>query len=160
MALILSTVVVRFARKHVVSGSLMSYLRVELGPLAGILGASALSVGYAGAITGYLATVLYFGFGALDDMGLPKLSTPVELLVAAAILAICCALQRRGVSVSVNVSIVLGFICAPIVVVIMIAALLKSGVDLTPQLHLQGFSMSAFVPTVVIAFGNFVAFEA
>ena len=159
VALILSTVVVRFARKHVVSGSLMSYLRAELGPTAGIVGGSALSVGYAGAITGYLATVLYFGFGALYDMGLPKLSTAVELLVAAAVLALCCALQRRVVSVSVNVSIVLVFLCAPVVIVIMVSALLKSGVDLSPQLHLQGFTMAAFAPTVVIAFGNFVAFE-
>jgi amino acid transporter len=156
---IIAVVVATFARKYVVSGSLMSYLRLELGPHAGILGASALTVGYAGLITVYLSFGLYFMFGALSDLGMATPSTTIEVVACAVVLAACCVMQRRGVSFSVNIAIVLGLICAPLVVLILIAAMVHTGVDLSPQLKLAGFKLSAFVPVVAVAFGTYIGFE-
>ncbi|MFT4081553.1 MAG: APC family permease [Nocardioides sp.] len=156
---VLSIIIVGFARKYLVSGSLMSYLRLELGNHAGRLGGAALTVGYAGAITSYLSTVLYFGMGALQGIGMPEIPLSVQIILAAVILAACSLLQRQGVSVSVNASIVLSFLVAPFVLLILGAVVINRGVDIVPQLQLKGFSMTTFVPTVVIGFGTFVAFE-
>ncbi|MFT4081501.1 MAG: APC family permease [Nocardioides sp.] len=151
--------VVTFARKHVVSGSLMSYLRLEFGERAGMFGHSALFVGYSGGITVYLCNALYFGFGGLEEAGMPHVSLELQLVAAAVIFIACCALQRLGVSVSVNSAIALGALCAPFILIIFVAAIATSGLHLSSQFRLQGFDLGSFVPTVTIAFAVFVGFE-
>ncbi|WP_193044680.1 APC family permease [Mycolicibacterium baixiangningiae] len=156
---VLAFIVVKFARKHVVSGSLMSYLRLEMGTRAGILGGSALFVGYVGAVTTYLSIALYFGLSSLSKFDIAYPSAGVMVSLAVMIVAGCCFLQRRGVSVSVNIAIILGLLCLPLVAIIVAAAVIQHGVQLGAQFALEGFHVAAFVPAVVIAFGAYCGFE-
>lgn len=158
-SLLLATIVTKFARRHIVSGSLMSYLRLEIGHRSAIFGGSALFAGYSSAMAAYLASTLYYTFSALSSAHVDQPSTAVLILVAAVVTAISCLLVRRGVAVSVNVTIVLGWIGLPLVVIIMVAALIKSGVHVGDEISLTGFTFSPFVAGIVLAFGLYAGFE-
>ncbi|MFI8632386.1 APC family permease [Microbacterium sp. NPDC077663] len=156
---LLGFIVVRFSKRHLTTGSIMSYLDLEIGPRAGVLGGAALFVGYIAVMILFVGLSLIFLVSFLGGFGIDMSSTPLQALLGAVLVAGCVLLARCGVTVSVNTSIVLGWICVPFAIFILIAAVVHSGIDFTAQLSLEGFSLETFIPGFILAYGAFAGFE-
>lgn len=159
LVLQLSRIITRWARKHVVSGSLMSYISIEVGPRAGFFTGAALLVGYAAVVSIYTVNVIFFGLSFLNSLGIPYPSDTVAIVGAAVLIAAMVGLVRRGVNVSVNAAIILGYLLVPVAVLAIGAALLQDGVHLGPLLTMEGASLTALVSGLVMMFGFFAGFE-
>ncbi|MFE7837310.1 APC family permease [Streptomyces sp. NPDC057474] len=159
MALLIALVVVRFARRHLATGSLMSYVGIEAGPRAGALTGAALLVGYVAALVLTASISLVFLFSFLRGIGLDVTGGALEALLGTALLAAGFFLSRRGIALSVNSAVILGWSSLPFVVVIMVAAIARHGVDPGPQFALQGFDAGTFTQATVMAFGIYAGFE-
>ncbi|WP_328814226.1 APC family permease [Rhodococcus sp. NBC_00297] len=156
----LAIIVARYARRHLATGSLMSYVNLESGERLGSLVGVCLMVGYACMLTVFSANMLVYLVSFVNSISSIEVNNHfAQVVIAAALLAFGYWLVQRGVSVSVNVAVVLGWIGMPFIVYCIIAAVAHRGLDLTPQLQLQDFSLALFLPGVVLAFGIFSGFE-
>ncbi|MFJ9587884.1 APC family permease [Streptomyces acidicola] len=159
MALLIAVIVVRFARRHLATGSLMSYVNLEVGPRAGALTGAALLVGYVAALVLTVAVSLVFLFSFLRDIGVQASGGTLQALIGTTVLGAAVVLTWRGISLSVNAAVVLGWASLPFVLVIMGCAIARHGIDLGPQLALDGFSAGSFAQTVILGFGIYGGFE-
>ncbi|MEU9059217.1 APC family permease [Streptomyces sp. NPDC048430] len=159
MALLIAVIIVRFARRHLTTGSLMSYVRLEMGPRSGALTGAALLVGYVAALVLTVAIALVFLFSFLRSIGVGGEGPVLQALAGTLLLAIGTVLTWRGISLSVNAAVALSWSSLPFVLVIMVCAIARNGVDLGPQLALEGFSAGAFAQAVILAFGIYAGFE-
>jgi amino acid transporter len=159
MALLLGWIVVRFSRRHLTTGSLMAYLTLEIGPKSGAVTGAALFVGYLAAMMLFVSTALVYLVSFLHGFGVTLGGNLLPVLIGLVLIAGCVMLARRGVSLSVNTAVTMGWIGLPVVLAILVAAIAHNGVDLTPQVRLTDFHLSAFTSGVVLAFGVFAGFE-
>lgn len=159
MALLLATIVVRFARRHLTTGSLMSFVNREVGTRAGALTGVALLVGYVAVLVLLTAVSLVFFGSFLRSVGLEATGPVFQSAVGVVILAAVVALTWRGISLSVNAAVILGWASLPFVLVMMGGAIVNHGVELGPQLSLTGFSAGGFAEAVILSFGIYAGFE-
>ena len=155
----LGRIISRWASKHVVSGSLMSYINLEAGPRPGLFAGAALLVGYVAAVSGYIVSVLYFGFSCLAAFGVNAPSDNVSILMTGLLSLGMVLLVRLGVTVSVKTIIGLGYLVLPVAIVVLVAAIAREGLDLHSQVSLQGFTLAGLVAGVVMTFGFYAGFE-
>ncbi|MGW0817239.1 APC family permease [Streptomyces viridiviolaceus] len=159
MALLIAVIIVRFTRRHLATGSLMSYVQRETGPRAGALTGAALLVGYVAALVLTTAIALVFLFSFLKGIGVDADSAGWLTLAGLLLLTFAQILTWRGIRLSVNAAVVLGWSSLPFVLVIMVAAISRHGIELGPQLSLDGFTAGAFAQAVILAFGIYSGFE-
>lgn len=156
----LAVIIARFSRRHLATGSLMSYANLEAGQRTGALVGGALIVGYTCMLAVFMQSVLVYFVSFVRDLGGPEITNAyAQVAIAAAFLAVGVVLAQRGVSLSVNAAVILAWVGAPLAIVLVAAAVFHQGVDLIPQVKLQDFSMSLFLPGVVLAFSVFAGFE-
>ncbi|MGW0037733.1 APC family permease [Gordonia sp. NPDC003376] len=157
--MLLGTVVIRFSRRHLTTGSIMSYLNLEVGRPLGILAGAALFVGYIAVMVLFTFLSLVFLISFLNDVGLDVTNTVVETVIGIVIVATLVLISRRGVSVSVKAAVFLGWVSVPFVIVILVVAVMRFGIDAAPQIRFDGFGFDGFVAAFVLAFGGMAGFE-
>jgi len=157
---LLAVVVGAFARRLVVTGSLVSYAQEAFGPRARALVAACLTLGYVALAAAMVGTVLVFTSSALLEVGVHSAAgLGAQSAAAIVISAIAATCAWRGVDVSVRVVVVLGFVCVPFILVTMVGSFLQLHADWRPQFVLTGISVSQMVQGAIAATGYYVGFD-
>lgn len=152
--------IIPFARRFVVTGALYSYLSNVFGEWAKVLSGAALAVGYVVGMMAMLGALgVYFG-SWLVSIGW---SHGNDLVVQAAIYAVATlaagTLAYRGLDASTKISVGLLALCFPFVLIVLVGVVVGPGLDLGPQLSLDGFSMSGFTQGMIVSVTFLVVFE-
>lgn len=159
-ALFICVAVSVFARRYVVTGSMLSYVGISLGRIPQRVVAVAYLVGYAVSCGAMTTSVVIFTSSFLDSVGFTFAAEGWFQGVSAVIIALLAgAITYRGLDASIAVSLILGFAALPPVLVVTVGAALNNGVDLTGQLTLTGATAHSVVAGVIIALAFFVGFD-
>jgi amino acid transporter len=152
--------IIVFARRHTVTGSLVSLLGEEFGARWRPVPGAALLGGYIVTLVAFAcATVLYLG-SFLDDIHVTiAASRGFQFPVLVAVVLLSALLAYWGIAASVKVTIGLGLCCLPLVILIVVASAISSGVHLGPQLRLEGVTASGLVNGVFFMVASFCGFE-
>src|SRR3984893_4118979 len=156
----LVAVIAVFARRYVVTGSLMSYLGEAFGGKSRIFSGSPLIIGYLLSMPLTAIFVLTFAQGLLLDVKQTWSSNAsAQVLVIAVVTAIAGYISYRGIVVSARLAIVCTVICAPFVLILVVAAVIHTGGQFTSQFSLKGMKFSDMVAGLVLVFVGIVGFE-
>ena len=149
-----------FARRFVVTGSLMSYLGDAIGSKSRDLTGISLLLGYVIAIPVTATILLTFVQGLLSDLGATGLSSTFsQILLCLVLMAIAAAVSAVGIGFSVKFAVALSFICVPLALILIVGVIANGGLDLGSQLRLEGVTPSAIINGIVLIFAVFVGFE-
>jgi amino acid transporter len=157
---LLSLVICAYARRFVVTGSLVSYVHEALGTRARLFVAACLMLGYVALTATMILGVVVFTGSALLDLGLQSAGSPAAECISAVIVSFAAAgFACLGIDVSVRVVLILGFLCVPFVLLAMGAA----GIELHPamanQFHFETVSVHGILQGAVAATGYYVGFD-
>lgn len=153
--------VVAFARRYVVSGSLYSYVGQVLGPISAFLTGYAMLIGY-----GLLGVVVLTGVGTFLGSFLLSIGVGagIDVWAQAPIYAVVVGaaawLTGRGVEASAKVTLLLQVVTLPALLVVVVATVLDTGLQLGSQLSLEGSTFSGLTSGVAIAVTALIGFEA
>jgi len=157
---LLAVVVSAYARRYVVTGSLVSYAYEAFGARARLFVAACMMLGYVDLTATLILGVLTFTSSALLDLGIPGASNlPVECASAIIISLAAAACACFGIDASVRVVVVLGFLCVPFVALAMGAALVELHPLMNVQLHFATVSNGGIVQGALTATGYYVGFD-
>ncbi|MFD6451794.1 APC family permease [Nocardia sp. NPDC060220] len=146
----LGSVIMVFARRSTVSGSLASYVAQGLGERSRAVVAAALFVGYVAQMIAIQVLAATFTTSFLTSMGVGFAGTP-ECLIAIFLFTgvVPAAIAWRGLDTSVRWAVTLTAISVPVVLVISAAAAWRTGLHLGQQFSMQGATWSG----ILIGFG-------
>lgn len=157
---LLALIVGAFARRWVVTGSLVSYAYEALGPSARAVVAACLVLGYGALAASVVAQVVVFTSSVLLDLGILRaasLSIQAASSIVVSVLAAACA--WRGVDVSVRVVLILGVLSLPLSAVATIGAFVYYQGPILPQFDTLHFSVQQIAQGAVAATGYCVGFD-
>jgi amino acid transporter len=161
LALFVAAPIVIFARRHTVTGSLMSLLGEEFGARWRPIPGAALLGGYIVALMNASTCVVLYGGSFLNDLGWTVASNRgVQITIVIFTIALAVWLTIAGITESMKVTISLIIASLPFVLIVCVASVVRGGVDFEPQLRLEGLTPGTLTAGVVFAVGNFVGFEA
>jgi basic amino acid/polyamine antiporter, APA family len=157
---LLSVVISAYARRYVVTGSLVSYAYEALGTRARLLVAACMMLGYVALTATLILGVVVFTSSALLDLGVQSAaSITVQCASAVIISLIAAGCACLGIDVSVRVVVILGFLCVPFVVLAMGAAYLKLHPAVAMQFSFETVSLQGILQGAVAATGYYVGFD-
>ena len=157
---LLAVVVSAYARRYVVTGSLVSYAYEALGARTRLFVAACMMLGYVALTATLILGVLTFTSSALLDLGIQGASNlPVECASAIVISLAAAAFACFGIDASVRVVVVLGFLCVPFVALAMGAALLELHPGMNVQLNFATVPNGGIVQGALTATGYYVGFD-
>ncbi len=157
---LLAVVISAYARRYVVTGSLVSYAYEALGARARLFVAACMMLGYVALTAAVILGVVVFTSSALLDLGVKSASgTALQCAssVIISLLAACCACL--GIEVSVRVVVILGFLCVPFVVLAMAAAFVQLHPAVAMQFSFETVSLRGIIQGAVAATGYYVGFD-
>jgi APA family basic amino acid/polyamine antiporter len=157
---LLSVVISAYARRYVVTGSLVSYAYEALGARARLLVAACMMLGYVALTAALILGVVVFTSSALLDLGVKSASSTAWQCASSALislLAACCACL--GIDVSVRFVVILGFLCVPFVILAMAAAFVQLHPAVTMQFSFETVSLRGIIQGAVAATGYYVGFD-
>ena len=158
--LLLSIVISAYARRYVVTGSLVSYAYEALGARARLIVAACLMLGYVALTATLVLGVVVFSSSALLDLGVRGAAAITWQCVSAVLVSLAAAgCACLGIDASVRVVLTLGFLCVPFVILAMGAALVKLHPALGLQFHLGSVPLSGIIQGAVAATGYYVGFD-
>jgi amino acid transporter len=157
---LVAIVVGAFARRLVVTGSLVSYAQEAFGSRGRSLVAASLTLGYVALAAAMVGTVLVFSSSALLDFGYDgAVGLAAQSAAAITISTLAAACAWRGIDVSVRVVVVLGSVCIPFVLYTMTGSFLATHADWHAQLGVPGASATQIVQGAIAATGYYVGFD-
>jgi len=157
---LLAVVISAYARRYVVTGSLVSYAYEALGARARLFVAACMMLGYVALTATLILGVLTFTSSALLDLGIPGASNLTVQCASAILISLAAAgCACFGIDASVRVVVVLGFLCVPFVALAMGAALLELHPVMNMQLHFATVPKGGIVQGVLTATGYYVGFD-
>lgn len=152
--------VIAFARRHVVTGSLYSYLPHVFGPWARILTGAALFLGYIAQIGAIAFLVGLFSGSFLLSLGVESgFDVGVQMAIYAIAVLIAGTIAYRGLDTSVRAAVTLAVVSVPLMLVVTVAAAVSTGLDLGSQLSLEGATPSGIFQGVAAGAVFLVGFE-
>lgn len=160
-ALFMSLATNVFARKYVVTGSLVSYVGLALGRLPQRVVAASYLTGFLIVCASLSTSVVMFSSSFLHSVGVAFAAANWFQAVSAITISVFAgALTWRGLDASINVTAWLSFLSAPLVVVVGVVAALNSGFDVMSQLTLEGVSLRALAEGTIVGLAYFVGCDA
>ncbi|MEU0265143.1 APC family permease [Nocardioides sp. NPDC006303] len=152
--------IITFARRFVVTGSLYSYIAYAFGPWARALMGAGLLLGYIAQVGAIAFLVGLFGGSFLLSIGVSSgLDVGVQMVIYTISVLIAATIAYRGLDTSVRVAIGLAVISVPLMLLITVAVALKTGVDLSSQLSVEGATSSGIFQGVAAGAAFLVGFE-
>lgn len=150
-----------FARKYVVTGSLVSYVGLALGRLPQRVVAASYLTGFLIVCASLSTSVVMFSSSFLHSVGVPFASANWFQAVSAISISILAgALTWRGLDASISVTAWLSFLSAPLVVIVGVAAAMNGGVDIVSQVTLEGVSLRSLAEGTIVGLAYFVGCDA
>ncbi|MFL1526264.1 APC family permease [Pseudomonas sp. O230] len=160
-ALCMTAAVNIFARKYVVTGSLLSYVGISLGRIPQRLVAASYLVAFLVVCAALSASFVTFSSSLLHALGITfALDGWFQATTAILISVLAGILTWRGLDSSIKAVIWLSFIPVPLLAIITVGAAMNVGVDLEAQLTLAGTSLSSLVEGTLVALAYFVGCDA
>jgi APA family basic amino acid/polyamine antiporter len=157
---LLSIVISAYARRYVVTGSLVSYAYEALGARARLFVAACMMLGYVALTATLVLGVVVFTSSALLDLGAHGAASTTWQCVSAVLVSLAAAACAcLGIDVSVRVVVTLGFLCVPFVILAMGAALINLHPTFGMQFHLGTVPLSGIIQGAVAATGYYVGFD-
>src|SRR3984957_10985666 len=157
---LLSVVISAYARRYVVTGSLVSYVYEALGARARLLVAACMMLGYVALTATLILGVVVFTSSALLDLGVQSASSmPVQCASAVVISLAAAGCACLGIDVSVRVVVIVGFLCVPFVVLAMGASYIELRPALAMQFDFRTVSLQGILQGAVAATGYYVGFD-
>jgi amino acid transporter len=157
---LLSVVISAFARRYVVTGSLVSYAYEALGSRARLFVAACMMLGYVALTATLILGVVVFTSSALLDLGVQSgASTPVQCASAIIISLAAAGCACLGIDVSVRVVVILGFLCVPFVILAMGASYFTLHPEMAMQFSFDTVSLQGILQGAVAATGYYVGFD-
>jgi amino acid transporter len=157
---LLSLVISAYARRYVVTGSLVSYAFEALGSRARLFVAACMVLGYVALTATLTLGVVVFSSSALIDLGVQSASDISVQCVSAILFSVFAAgCACFGIDVSVRVIVMLGFVCMPFVLLAMGAAFVELRPAVAVQFHFAGVPLKGIVQGAVAATGYYVGFD-
>jgi amino acid transporter len=149
-----------FARRFVVTGSLMSYIAHVLPPGAAQVTGASLFVGYLLATAAFVSGSVIFASSALLDLGVSAgASLGSQSLAALLVTLFSAGCAYRGIDTSVRVATILGFACVPPLLLISVALAWHHPVSVPQMVSLHGVSMIGVSRGVWLCLGSFIGFD-
>jgi amino acid transporter len=157
---LLSVVISAYARRYVVTGSLVSYVYEALGSRARLIVAACMMLGYVALTATLVLGVVVFTSSALLDLGVQSAASTTVQCVSAVVISLAAAgCACLGIDVSVRVVLILGFLCVPFVILAMVAAFLELHPAVAMQFNLETVSLRGIIQGAVAATGYYVGFD-
>lgn len=157
---LLSVVISAFARRYVVTGSLVSYAFEALGARARLFVAACMMLGYVALTATLILGVVVFTSSALIDLGVQSAaSLPMQCASAIIISLAAAGCACLGIDVSVRVVVILGFLCVPFVVLAMGASYFTIHPSMSMQFTLGTVPLQGILQGAVAATGYYVGFD-
>src|SRR5580692_5136146 len=157
---LLALVISGYARRYVVTGSLVSYAYEALGARARLFVAACMMLGYVALTATLILGVVVFTSSALLDLGVHSASSiPVQCVSAIIISLAAAGCACLGIDVSVRVVVIVGFLCVPFVVLAMGASYLELRPALAMQFEFRTVSLGGILQGAVAATGYYVGFD-
>ncbi|ADB51000.1 APC family permease [Conexibacter woesei] len=153
--------VVGFARRYVVSGSLYSYVGQVLGAFGAFVTGYGMLIGY-----GLLGVVVLTGVGTFLGSFLLSIGvgSGIDVWVQAPIYVVVVVaagwFTSRGAEASAKVTLLLQVVTLPALLLVVVATVLDTGLQLGSQLSLEGSTFSGLTSGVAIAVTGMIGFEA
>ncbi|MBT2554128.1 APC family permease [Arthrobacter sp. ISL-5] len=149
-----------FARRFVVTGSLMSYMGDAIGIKSRDLTGISLLLGYVLAIPATAIILLTFVQGLIADLGLGLLTdTTSQLLVCLGLVAVAAAVSAVGVNFSVKFAVALSFIGVPLAALLIAGVIANGGLNINDQIAMNGVDLTGIINGVVLVVVAFAGFE-
>ncbi|WP_080587890.1 APC family permease [Pseudomonas brassicacearum] len=160
-ALCMTAAVNVFARKYVVTGSLLSYVGISLGRVPQRVVAASYLVGFLVVCAALSACFVTFSSSFLHSLGVKfALSGWFQAATAIVISILAGVLTWRGLDASISITAWLSFLPVPLLAIVTVMAASKTGIDLQAQLTLQGTSLSSLAEGTIVALAYFVGCDA
>lgn len=157
---LLSVVISAFARRYVVTGSLVSYAYEALGSRARLFVAACMMLGYVALTATLILGVVVFTSSALLDLGVQSAaSTQVQCASAVVISLAAAGCACLGIDVSVRVVVILGFLCVPFVILAMGASYFTLHPKMAMEFSFDTVSLQGILQGAVAATGYYVGFD-
>ncbi|MFE3058746.1 APC family permease [Nocardia sp. NPDC059239] len=156
----LAAAIAAFARRYIVTGSLMSYLGDAFGEKLRIISGSPLIIGYLVLTPVASIFTLIFAQGLLLDLDQSWADSPSAQVGVIAVLSLLAGyIAYRGVELSARWATGATLVSVPFVLVVLVATLLHNNIAWGTALSLQGVQLSDLTAGLVLAFSGLVGFE-
>ncbi|MGY1746512.1 APC family permease [Blastococcus sp. SYSU D00695] len=152
--------VIVFARRFVVTGSLFSYISEVFGPWARHITAAALLLGFVmqlGAMGNLVG--IYVGSVLIESGVDNALDLEVQAVVMAVAMGVVGIIASRGLDTSWRVIVVSALVTVPVMLYVSIGSAVETGLHLSEQFDLTGFSPDAVFQGMAGGVSFLVAFE-
>lgn len=160
-ALCMTVAVNVFARKYVVTGSLMSYVGISLGRPSQRLVAASYLVGFLVVCAALSACFVTFSSSFLHTVGVTFALTGWFQAITAIIVSILAGvLTWRGLDASISVTAWLSFLPVPLLAIVAVAAAWNTGIDFSAQITLHDTSLQSLAEGTIVALAYFVGCDA
>ena len=157
---LLSVVISAFARRYVVTGSLVSYTYEALGRRARLFVAACMMLGYVALTATLILGVVVFTSSALLDLGVQSAASATVQCASAVVISLAAAgCACLGIDVSLRVVVILAFLCVPFVVLAMAASYLTLHPAMAMQFSFDTVSLQGILQGAVAASGYYVGFD-
>jgi amino acid transporter len=150
-----------FARRYVVTGSMMSYVGLAFGRRLERLVAASYLIGFLVACAAVTASTVMFTSSFLHSLGLEYANEGwFQALSAIAIAALAGSCAWRGLDASISLTAWLAFLSLPLVLVATIAAAASTGFDFRSQFALAETDWHSVVRGAIVGLAYFVGVDA
>jgi amino acid transporter len=148
-----------FAARFVATGSLMSYIYEVFGPVARAFVGASLLIGYFVIAPSATTATQIYAISVFEAIGTDVTGGAAQALLAAAIIICAATVTCLGAEASARVSGAIGFLCVPPIIIVMIGAAMKSGLEVNMQFDLASFDHSELLRGAQVGMLFFVGFE-
>lgn len=160
VALLIAWSIATFARRYVVSGSLVSYAEIAFGEAGQHLVGVALMLGYLGVIAMIVNDEIYYLTSFLVETGFtsaPHFLWQCGLAVAAA--TVSAYFAYRGPDLSAKVAGVLALISLPVIVTVMTIAFSKNSAGFFDQFDTRRYDVHGIIAGAIWGMAIYVGFD-
>lgn len=150
-----------FARRYVVTGSMMSYVGLAFGRRLERLVAASYLIGFLVACAAVTASTVMFTSSFLQSIGLDYADEGwFQALSAIAVAALAGSCAWRGLDASISLTAWLAFLSLPLVLIATFAAAAGTGFDLRSQFVLTGTDWHGVTRGAIVGLAYFVGVDA
>ena len=155
----MATVICNFAKRHVASGSLTSYIGLVFGkPGWAIVGGFQI-LGFLAICSSITASTQVFLVGSMNDIGFDNSSTFIQGMLILALIVLAAYFASKGVEASVKVSLALALGSVPPLILLMLYYAFKHGIELQSQLDFSNIPTESIVQGALVILPFMVSFE-
>lgn len=156
----LGLAVVTFARRHVATGSLYSYVGTVFGPWARCVVGAGLVVGFVAQVSTIAAGIGLFGGSFLFSLGVDgALGNGPQTGIYVLAIGISALVAYRGLDASVRVAVTLAVLSVPLLILVTGASAAHTGLDLSRQVSMEGSTLTGVFQGMAAGAALLVGFE-